>query len=148
MRLPRPPAKRARVEIIPMIDAIFFLLVFFMISTLSMARVKGISLAVPRPIADAASRPPAAADTVILTLTARGDYLLNGTPTAQQAVPAWLKSFLPRHPDAVVVLDIDHSRSTQEMIAIFDQLGHVTRPAGDPIPILLSTGHPATPTKE
>ena len=140
MRLPRSQAKRPRVEIIPMIDAIFFLLVFFMISTLSMAHVKGISLAVPRPIADAAARPPAAADTVILTVTAHGDYLLNGAPTSPQALPARLTSFLPNHPNAVVVLDMDRTRSTQEMIAIFDQLQHVTRPGGDAIPVLLSTG--------
>ena len=37
MRLPRKGnRKKARIEIIPMIDTIFFLLVFFMISTLSM----------------------------------------------------------------------------------------------------------------
>ncbi len=34
MQLSRRSVKRARIEIIPMIDTIFFLLVFFMISTL------------------------------------------------------------------------------------------------------------------
>ena len=34
MQLSRRTIKRARIEIIPMIDTIFFLLVFFMISTL------------------------------------------------------------------------------------------------------------------
>ncbi len=148
MRLPRPQQKRARVEIIPMIDAIFFLLVFFMISTLSMAHVKGITLAVPHPIADAVSAPPAATDTVILSVNASGAYLLNGVQTSPAALPAWLGRFLPKHPNAVVVLDIDHTRSTQELITIFDQLQHVIRPAGDPIPILLSTGQTSTPVKE
>ena len=36
MRIQRRSIKKARIEIIPMIDTIFFLLVFFMISTLSM----------------------------------------------------------------------------------------------------------------
>ena len=35
MRLSRRTIKTARIEIIPMIDTIFFLLVFFMISTLA-----------------------------------------------------------------------------------------------------------------
>ena len=36
MRVPRREPEKARIEVIPMIDIIFFLLVFFMISTLSM----------------------------------------------------------------------------------------------------------------
>ena len=40
MRLQRKAFKKARIEIIPMIDTIFFLLVFFMISTLSMAHYR------------------------------------------------------------------------------------------------------------
>jgi len=36
MKLPRKPLKKARIEIIPMIDTMFFLLVFFMIATLTM----------------------------------------------------------------------------------------------------------------
>jgi biopolymer transport protein ExbD len=33
MRVPRREPEKARIEVIPMIDIIFFLLVFFMIST-------------------------------------------------------------------------------------------------------------------
>ncbi|MGZ8427379.1 MAG: ExbD/TolR family protein, partial [Candidatus Binatia bacterium] len=41
MRIQRRSIKKARIEIIPMIDTIFFLLVFFMISTLSMTQFNG-----------------------------------------------------------------------------------------------------------
>jgi biopolymer transport protein ExbD len=36
MRIPRRESEKARIEVIPMIDIVFFLLVFFMISTLSL----------------------------------------------------------------------------------------------------------------
>ena len=36
MRVPRKEPEKARIEVVPMIDIISFLLVFFMISTLSM----------------------------------------------------------------------------------------------------------------
>jgi hypothetical protein len=49
MRLQRKGnLKKARIEIIPMIDTIFFLLVFFMISTLSMARFTGVQVNLPK----------------------------------------------------------------------------------------------------
>jgi len=47
VRLPRARARRARIEIIPMIDIIFFLLVFFMIATLSMAVYRGLPVGLP-----------------------------------------------------------------------------------------------------
>jgi biopolymer transport protein ExbD len=60
MRLPQAPRKRARIEIVPMIDAIFFLLVFFMFSSLSMIKLSGLPVALPQtpgPRPGAPSRP-------------------------------------------------------------------------------------------
>ena len=47
MKLPRIQHKKARIEIIPMIDTMFFLLVFFMLATLSMTWQKGIMVNLP-----------------------------------------------------------------------------------------------------
>ena len=49
MRIPRRAPQKARIEIIPMIDIIFFLLVFFMISTLSMTINRGLPVNLPKP---------------------------------------------------------------------------------------------------
>ena len=40
--------KKARIEIIPMIDTMFFLLVFFMIATLSMSVMRGMPVNLPK----------------------------------------------------------------------------------------------------
>ena len=48
MKFPTREMKRARIEIIPMIDTIFFLLVFFMITSLTMVRMKAMSVALPK----------------------------------------------------------------------------------------------------
>jgi biopolymer transport protein ExbD len=42
MQVPRQQMEKARIEIIPMIDIIFFLLVFFMVSTLAMTINRGL----------------------------------------------------------------------------------------------------------
>jgi biopolymer transport protein ExbD len=47
MKIARTPPKKARIEIIPMIDTVFFLLVFFMIATLSMITNNGLSVNLP-----------------------------------------------------------------------------------------------------
>ena len=45
---PGPPARKARIEIIPMIDTVFFLLVFFMMASLSMTVYRGMPVSLPR----------------------------------------------------------------------------------------------------
>lgn len=47
MKLARLPQKKARIEIIPMIDTMFFLLVFFMLATLSMTNQYSMPVQLP-----------------------------------------------------------------------------------------------------
>lgn len=44
----RRQLKRTKIEIIPMIDTMFFLLVFFMLSSLSMTRIQGLPVNLPQ----------------------------------------------------------------------------------------------------
>ncbi len=48
MKLKAYQPKKARIEIIPMIDTIFFLLVFFMIASLAMTTQKGMPVNLPK----------------------------------------------------------------------------------------------------
>ena len=49
--------KRTKIEIIPMIDTMFFLLVFFMLSSLALARLNGFPVNLPR-ASTAPKQPP------------------------------------------------------------------------------------------
>ncbi len=73
MRLSRRTIKRARIEIIPMIDTIFFLLVFFMISTLSMSRYSGLPVNLPK----AATGQQPASESAAVTITADGKIYID-----------------------------------------------------------------------
>ena len=44
----RRELKRTKIEIIPMIDTMFFLLVFFMLSSLALTRLNGLPVNLPR----------------------------------------------------------------------------------------------------
>lgn len=54
----RPTLKRTRIEIIPMIDTMFFLLVFFMLSSLALTRLNGLPVNLPQ-ASNAARQTPA-----------------------------------------------------------------------------------------
>ncbi len=81
MRLPRKYRKKARIEIIPMIDTMFFLLVFFMVATLSMTVQRGISVNLPH----AASARDEIKQVVTLTLTKEGKLYFDKEEVASPA---------------------------------------------------------------
>jgi biopolymer transport protein ExbD len=63
---PPPPVKKARVEIIPLIDVIFFCLATFVLVSLSMTAQPGIRVNLPE---STTSQPHELGDTVTLTVT-------------------------------------------------------------------------------
>ena len=73
MRLPATAKKKPRIEIIPMIDTMFFLLVFFMIATLSMTIQHGMPVTLPH----ADSSTDTLTEYVSLTLTHEGALFYN-----------------------------------------------------------------------
>ena len=74
--------KKARIEIIPMIDTIFFLLVFFMIESLSMVQMQ--SRRVSLPVSQTARARPGA--NVIVTLTGDGEYYVDRQPVSERGI--------------------------------------------------------------
>ena len=73
MRFPASAKKKARIEIIPMIDTMFFLLVFFMIATLAMTLQRGMPVNLPA----ASSTTDKVKEHVSLTLTEDGTLYFN-----------------------------------------------------------------------
>ena len=73
MRLSRKSRKKARIEIIPMIDTMFFLLVFFMVATLSMTAERGIPVNLPH----AATAREELRQVISLTLTKEGRLFMD-----------------------------------------------------------------------
>ena len=90
MRVPRRVPEKARIEIIPMIDVIFFLLVFFMISTLSMTMSRGLPVNLPT----AATSQKEMRENVNLTVTQDGKMFLNKQQVTLQDIFVFEKSGL------------------------------------------------------
>jgi len=117
MRLPRQEYKRARIEIVPMIDTIFFLLVFFMIASLAMTRQTGLPVNLPK--ARAASRDPVAKITI--TLTRGGGLYVDKTEVSLANLGAVLQQQLGGNPRAVIVINADKMVRHGRVIAAMDE---------------------------
>jgi len=91
--------RKGRIEIIPMIDVMFFLLATFMLASLSMQNLN--SLAVNLPQGEA---PTMQVKTpVTLTVRANGDIFLNQTPMTLLTLAQTLRPMLPSVESTVIV---------------------------------------------
>src|SRR3989338_6258809 len=98
MRIPLPVAKkRPRIEIIPLIDIIFFLLATFVMVSLSMVRNQGISVHLPAAPTSTAQKPKAPA--VTLTISDRGDVYLDKESVTFETMSARLQQIKAQDPD-------------------------------------------------
>jgi len=118
MRVPRRVPEKARIEIIPMIDVIFFLLVFFMISTLSMTINRGLPVNLPT----AATAQKEVRENVNLTVMQDGKMFLNKQPITLQDMGQRVKAALVSDPQLTVVINADGQVLHSKVVDILDEL--------------------------
>jgi biopolymer transport protein ExbD len=116
MRIQRRSMKKARIEIIPMIDTIFFLLVFFMISSLSMSRFKGMPVNLPK----AASGQQAPAESAAITIDKTNRIFLDKQPVDQTGLADLLRAQLAKNPDLLVVINADDGVEHGRVVEVMD----------------------------
>jgi biopolymer transport protein ExbD len=116
MRLQRRSRKKARIEIIPMIDTIFFLLVFFMISTLSMAQYRGMPVNLPK----AASGQQAPAESAAITIDSQGRLFLDKEPVEKTRLGDLLRQQRAQNADLLVVINADDGVEHGRVVEVMD----------------------------
>jgi biopolymer transport protein ExbD len=118
MRVPRHEQPKARIEIIPMIDVIFFLLVFFMVSTLSMTINRGLPVNLPA----AATSQKEVRENLNLTLTQEGEMFLNKEPIALQDLGPRVRAALAGEPELMVIMNADGDVRHHAGVEVMEEL--------------------------
>jgi len=116
MKLPRSrTTKKGRIEIIPMIDVMFFLLATFMIASLSMQRLNALGVQLPQGQATEAKME----DKVTIAIRKDGQILVNKTPVAIETLKTALQNLWHGHEIVVIAADKDahHGDVVRAMLA-------------------------------
>ena len=120
MQIPSPRVnKKARIEIIPLIDIIFFLLATFVMVSLSMVKNKGI--AVNLPVA-ATSAPQDRKDFAVITVTKDGELFFNKEKTTPELLQARLRELQREQPDPKVFINGDEKAFFGQAVAVLDEV--------------------------
>ena len=109
---------KSRLEIIPMIDVMMFLLVFFVLISLNALPALGLRVALPY-----AANPTHLEVTrrVTLTLTAAGEVFLDGERTSLEGVTERLRSYA-RDTKLTVIISADRDAHLQPLVSVLDAL--------------------------
>ena len=116
---PLSTRRKARIEIIPLIDVIFFLLATFVMVSLSMVKNQGIRVNLPSAATGASQEREAA---VTITITKTGDIYLNQVKLALDLLAQRLKQLKIENPDVRVFINGDKEAYFGNAIQILDEV--------------------------
>ena len=118
--IPSPRSnRRARIEIIPLIDIIFFLLATFVMVSLSMVQSRALPVHLP---AAATGTPQDRADFAAITITETGAVFFNKEPVTPEQLDTALRDLLASRPDPKVFINGDRKAEFGRAIAVLDQV--------------------------
>ncbi len=118
MEIPSPRSrKRPRIEIIPLIDVVFFLLATFMLVSLSMVKNQGIPVNLPVASTSAAQK---RAGYVSITVTEHGGILWDKEAILLKDLPAHLAKLKATTADPRIFLNGDTKAELGNAVAVLD----------------------------
>jgi biopolymer transport protein ExbD len=118
MKLEIHPRKRPRIEMIPLIDIVFLLLVFFIYTMLSMAVHRALPVVLPASsTADIDKRL-----TLSVTVEEDGTIFLDKEPVPLEDLSLAIRTKAKEDKDAGVLLFADRRLSYQQLFKVLDQI--------------------------
>jgi biopolymer transport protein ExbD len=112
--------KKARIEIIPLIDVIFFLLATFVLFMLSLNKSEGLKVALPY---SETGEPRDPSGSATITVTDEGTLAWNKDPVTLDDFINRLQAFHVMHPDdARILINGDTEATFSSVIYVFDEV--------------------------
>lgn len=121
MRLPDESEKPMEINITPMIDVIFSILAYYIISTLSLTYSAG--LPVNLPSATTAKAQPSTKITV--TIKPDGEIALNRKPIQLEALQEAVRSLVEPNSESIVIVNADKKVDHGQVVSVMDRLRQV-----------------------
>jgi len=115
VKLRRRPPRKARIEIIPMIDTVFFLLVFFMMASLAMTVHGGIAVHLPKAAKAEAARAP-----VAISISREGIIYFDREPIEPAQLTGRLQARARTEPEVGVVIEADTDALHGRVVEVMD----------------------------
>src|SRR6185436_1713533 len=115
--------KRARIEIIPLIDIIFFLLATFVMVSLSMTKNQGVNVNLPTASTAASLGDQQELDkAVTLSVNEKGEVFYNKEKITLAQLPMRLQGYKAGAKDAKVIVNSDGAADFKYVVGLLDEV--------------------------
>ncbi|MBH8566319.1 biopolymer transporter ExbD [Nostoc sp. CENA67] len=122
MRLQDEPDLPAQINIVPMIDVIFAILTFFIMSTLFLTRSEGLPVNLPKAATAKQQQVPAK---ITITVNKQGEVSVNREAIAVENLTQRVKALVGSNPESLVIINADETVSHGKVVAVMDQVRQV-----------------------
>ncbi|NEP14982.1 MAG: biopolymer transporter ExbD [Symploca sp. SIO2C1] len=121
MRLPDESDNPLEINIVPMIDLVFSILAFFIISTLYLTRSEGLPVNLPT----AATAEIQRQSTIKVTINPNGEIRLNGQLVELQQLRDQVSSMVVPNSESLVIINADETVAHGRVVGVMDSLRQV-----------------------
>ncbi len=118
MHLPEDPETPLQINIVPMIDVVFAVLAFFIISSLFLTRNEGLPVALP----GAETAEAQAQRQVVVTVNAAGEVFVGNQPVADEQLLEAIQSLGTLTDGGLVVIRADRSVDYGRVVTVMDRV--------------------------
>lgn len=118
MRLPEDSDRPFQINIVPMIDVIFAILTFFIMSTLFLTRSQGLPVNLP----GAATTETQPQNPLVVTIDRAGDLFIDRQPIPLDALATQVQQRVEAGEQPVVVISADRDVSHGRVVTVMDRL--------------------------
>ena len=114
-RKAKPVQDEAQIDMTPMLDIVFIMLIFFIV-TASFVKESGIT--VDKPTAETATKRPKA--NIFIGIDNRGDIYMLKNKVDKDAVKAMLEDMLLENPESTIVVQADSRAEAESLLKVLD----------------------------
>ena len=112
-----PPEEGTALDMTPMLDIVFIMLIFFIVTT---SFVKESGVTVTTPSAESATSVPGA--NIFIAITAGGEVWIDRRPVDPRSVRAIVARLHADNPEGAVIIQSDAEASTRMLVDVMDQV--------------------------
>ena len=122
MRLPDEPDNIPQINIVPMIDVVFAILTFVIVSSLSLSKSEGLPVNLPKASTSQVQDSPAK---ITVTLDAQGKFMVDKKLVNLDPIESTVRQVMGSNQSALIVLNADKSVNHGNVVEVMDRLRRI-----------------------
>ena len=122
MRLPDEPDNIPQINIVPMIDVVFAILTFLIVSSLSLSKSEGLPVNLPKASTSQVQDSPAK---ITVTLDAQGKLMVDKKLVNLDQIESRVRQVIGSNPNSLIVLNADKSVNHGNVVEVMDRLRRI-----------------------